>query len=73
MFYLTTVVYIMAAENIIIVAKISAQTFTKHNSQGTSFSKETIPLLSRKWQLKKATNTQNYFYYMHQLYLAYSC
>ena len=63
----------MAAENIIIVAKISAQTFTKHNSQGTSFSKETIPLLSRKWQLKKATNTKNYFYYMHQLYLAYSC
>ena len=63
----------MAAENIIIVAKISAQTFTKHKSQGTSFSKETIPLLSRKWQLKKATNTQNYFYYMHQFFPAYSC
>ena len=43
----------MTAENIIIVAKISAQTFTKHNSQGTSFSKETIPLLSRKWTTQK--------------------
>ena len=51
----------MAAENIIIVAKISAQTFTKYKSQGTSFSKETIPLLSRKWTTQKGNKYTKLF------------
>ena len=44
------------------IGKIRSQTFIKPKSQGTLFSEQTIPLLSRKWTtLKGNINTQNYF------------
>ena len=67
LFSLTTALQIILLDNrhSTIIATISTQTFIKLVSQRTLFSKETIPLLSRKQKTQKCNKVNTQLFLLH--------